>query len=112
MRLAWLAPLSSPRQNGWEDCNHNLISGPIPRKAPPLKRRATTILRGSRECCSPGLQTRGFTPVLEGTFPQNPTLKPRCERVHTWPITREQPQLLPQARAKDEDSQTRLRFLQ
>src|ERR1039458_1635718 len=35
------------------------------RKAPPLKRRATATLRDQCKCCSPGLQTRGFSRTFE-----------------------------------------------
>ncbi len=33
-------------------------------KSPPLKRRATITRYQLSDCCSPGLQTRGFSPFV------------------------------------------------
>jgi hypothetical protein len=49
-------------------------------KAPPLKRRATAKFQGSRNCCSPGLQTRGVSDPFENAFSNRARSQSRCAK--------------------------------
>ena len=52
-------------------CPSSSVCCTTSQKAPPLKRRATANLRRLRNCCNPGLRTRGRSPLFEKPFSDN-----------------------------------------